>query len=218
VVTAAAGDPKRIVADGYDRIAERYFAWSDAHPSPVRRAWLERALARIPGDTDVLDLGCGAGVPMTRALADGRRVTGVDLSGRQLELARTNVPEATFTQADMTSLDLRPASLDAVTAFYSLTHLPRAELPGMLASIHRWLRPGGPFIASLGADDSPDKVEEDWLGVPMFFGHPGAKRNVALLRAAGFVVETSVIEHEPEDRHDARFLWVVARKEAEAAP
>jgi SAM-dependent methyltransferase len=218
VVRAAAGDPKRIVADGYDRIAERYFAWSDELPSPVRRAWLERALERIPLDTEVLDLGCGAGDPMTRALAQGRRVNGVDLSGRQLELARANVPEARFIQADMTTLDLRPASLDAVTAFYSLTHLPRAELPGMLASIHRWLRPGGAFIASLGADESPDGVEEDWLGVPMFFGHPGAKRNVALLRAVGFEIETSVIEREPQDRHDARFLWVVARKPAVDVP
>jgi SAM-dependent methyltransferase len=217
VVRAAAGDPKRIVADGYDRIAERYFAWSDAQPSPVRRAWLERTLQRIPAGTDVLDLGCGAGVPMTRALADGRRVTGVDLSSRQLELARTNVPEAAFIEADMTTLDLPPARLDAVTAFYSLTHLPRAELPGLLAAIHGWLRPGGVFIASLGADESPDEIEQDWLGVPMFFGHPGAKRNRALLRAAGFEVETAVIEREPEDRHDARFLWVVARKEAEAA-
>ena len=211
-------DPKRIVSEGYDQIAERYFAWSDAQPSPVRRAWLKRAMERIPADTDVLDLGCGAGVPMTRALADRRRVTGVDLSRRQVELSRASVPEAVFIQADMTTLDLPPASLDAVTAFYSLTHLPQAELPGLLAAIHRWLRPSGVFIASLGADASPDEVEEDWLGVPMFFGHPGAKRNLALLRAAGFELETAVIEREPEDRHDARFLWVVARKGPEAAP
>ena len=111
----------------------------------------------------------------------------------------------------MTALDLPPASVDAVTAFYSLTHLPRAELPPLLAAITRWLRPGGVFIGSMGAHESPDEVEDDWLGVPMFFGHPGAKRNVAFLRASGFVVETSVIEREPEDRHDARFLWVVAR-------
>lgn len=210
-------DPKQIVADGYDRIAERYFAWSAAHPSPVRQAWLDRALERIPAGTDVIDLGCGAGVPMTRALAGNRRVTGVDLSARQLELARANVPEATFIQADMAFLELPPGSLDAVTAFYSLTHLPQAELPGLLAAIHRWLRPGGAFIASLGADASPDEVEDDWLGVPMFFGHPGAKRNLALLRAAGLELESAVIEQEPEDRHDARFLWVVARKGIEAA-
>lgn len=205
-------DAKRIVADGYDRIAERYFAWSDEHPSAVRRAWLDRALAVIPPDTDVLDLGCGAGVPMTQALARGRRVTGIDLSARQLELARANVPDAAFLQADMTTLGLPSASLDAVVAFYSLTHVPVAELPDLLSAIHGWLRPGGVFLGSMGAYDSPDEVEDEWLGVPMFFGHPGVKRNRALLRAAGFDLETAIVENEPEDRHDASFLWVVARK------
>jgi SAM-dependent methyltransferase len=206
-------DPKRVVADGYDAIAEHYFEWSDASPSPTRLAWLDRALQRVPLGAAVLDLGCGAGIPMTKALAVGRRVTGVDLSGRQLELARRNVPEATFIHADMAGLDLPSASLDAVVAFYSLTHLPQGELPGLLTSIHRWLRPGGVFLASMGAYEAADEIESDWLGVPMFFGHPGAKRNRALVRRTGFEIETAVVEAEPEDRHDALFLWVVARKE-----
>ena len=205
-------DPKRVVADGYDAIAERYFEWSDASPSPTRLAWLDRALHRIPLGAEVLDLGCGAGIPMTKALAAGRQVTGVDLSARQLELARRNVPEATFIRADMTGLDWPSASLDAVVAFYSLTHLPQAELPGLLISIRQWLRPGGVFLASMGAQEAPDEIESDWLGVPMFFGHPGAKRNRALVRRAGFEIETAVVEAEPKDRHDALFLWVVARR------
>ncbi len=209
-------DPRRIVADGYDAIAERYFEWSDARPSATRLAWLARADALIPSGTDVLDLGCGAGVPMTRRLAAGRRVTGVDLSRRQIALARVNVPAATFRQADMTALNLAPASVDAVTAFYSLTHVPRADLPGLLADIHGWLRPDGLLLASMGADDAPDEVEPDWLGVPMFFSHHGAKRNRALVEAAGFEVIEATIDVEPEDRHDARFLWVVARRRGTA--
>ena len=86
----------------------------------------------------------------------------------------------------MTALDLAPASLDAVVAFYSLTHVPRADLPDLLAAMHRWLRPGGVLIASMGAQDSPDSVEADWLGAPMFFSHHGAKKNRALVRRAGF--------------------------------
>lgn len=205
-------DPKRVVADGYDAIAERYFEWSDASPSPTRLAWLDRALHRIPLGAGVLDLGCGAGIPMTKALAAGRNVTGVDLSARQVELARRNVPEATFIRGDMTGLDWPSASFDAVVAFYALTHLPQAELPGLLTSIHRWLRPGGVFLASMGAHEAPDEVEADWLGVPMFFGHPGAKRNRALVRRAGFEIERAVVESEPEDRHDASFLWVIAHR------
>ena len=46
----------------------------------------------------------------------------------------------------------------------------------------------------------------------MFFGHHGAKRNRALVRAAGFELEAAVVEAEPADRFDALFLWVVARK------
>jgi ubiquinone/menaquinone biosynthesis C-methylase UbiE len=214
VVTGAV-DAKKVVEDGYDAIAERYFEWSDARPSVTRRRWLQKAIERIPAGADVLDLGCGAGVPMTRALAAGRHVTGVDISARQIELARANVPEATFIRADMTALDLRPDSFDAVVAFYSLTHVPRADIPALLGSMHRWLRPGGILVGSMGAQDSPDEVEADWLGAPMFFSHYGAKRNRALVRDAGFELEEAVVEEEPEDRHAALFLWVVARRPAD---
>jgi SAM-dependent methyltransferase len=215
VVTAGTDqdvDARRIVADGYDVISERYYAWSDARPSATRRRWLARALELIPEGADVLDLGCGGGVPMTRALAVGRRVTGVDISARQVALARAAVPEATFVQADMSALDLAPASLDAVVAFYSLTHVPPRDLPALQASIRGWLRPDGVLIASMGAQDAPDAVEPDWLGAPMFFSHHGAKKNRALVRHAGFDLEEAVVEEEPEDRHAALFLWVVARR------
>jgi SAM-dependent methyltransferase len=204
-------DPKRIVADGYDRMAERYLAWSDLRPSPTRLHYLALALSLIPPGSDVLELGCGAGIPMTAALADGRAITGVDISATQLALARRNVPGAAFIQADMTALAFEPASFDAVVAFYSLTHVPRDEGADLIARIRRWLRPGGMFIASLGADDEPGDVERDWLGVDMYFSHFGAKANRRLVERSGFVIERAEVAVEPEDRHDARFLWIVAR-------
>jgi SAM-dependent methyltransferase len=204
-------DPKRIVAQGYDTMAARYLAWSDLRPSPTRLRYLALALELIPPGSDVLDLGCGAGNPMTAALAEGRTVTGVDISETQLEMARRNVPGATFLQADMTTLTFEPASFDAVVAFYSLTHVPRDEQAQLLERIRAWLRPGGLFLASMGADDEPGDVEPDWLGVDMYFSHFGAKANRRLVEGAGLDIERSELAVEPEDRHDARFLWVVAR-------
>jgi len=204
-------DPKRIVAEGYDTMAERYLAWSDLKPSPTRLSYLAVALELIRPGSDVLDLGCGAGVPMTAALAEGRAVTGVDISATQLAMARHNVPGATFLLADMTALTFEPASFDAVVAFYSVTHVPRDEQAELLGRIHGWLRPGGLFLASMGADDEPGDVEPDWLGVDMYFSHFGAKANRRLVENAGLVVERSELAVEPEDRHDARFLWIVAR-------
>jgi SAM-dependent methyltransferase len=211
-------DPKKIVASGYDAMAERYLAWSDLRPSATRMRYLALAQDLIPVGADVLDLGCGAGIPMTAALAAGRTVTGVDISAAQIALARANVPSASFVQADMTTLDFPPASFDAVVAFYSLTHVPRGEHAAMLGTIRTWLRPGGLLIASLGVEDSPDEIEADWLGVDMFFSHFSARVNRRLIAEAGLIIERAVVDAEPEDRHDARFLWVVARAPGEESP
>jgi SAM-dependent methyltransferase len=209
-------DPKRVVAAGYDEMAERYLAWSDLRPSAARLRYLALADALIPAGADVLDLGCGAGIPMTATLAVGRTVTGVDISAAQIALARANVPSATFLEADLTTLDFPSGRFDAVVAFYSLTHVPRAEHAALFGRIRSWLRPGGVFVASLGVEDSPDEVEADWLGVDMFFSHFSARVNRRLVAEAGFEIERADVVTEPEDRHDARFLWVVARAPAPA--
>ena len=117
--------PQRIVAAGYDVIAERYQAWSGDRPSAARRTALAMALAAIPPGAEVLELGCGAGLPMTAALAEGRDVTGLDISAAQVALATRNVPAARFQHADLIAYTRPPASIDAVVAFYVLTHVPR---------------------------------------------------------------------------------------------
>ena len=203
-------DPKQVVAAGYDQIAERYLAWSGLRPSPARLRALALADERIPRGAEVLELGCGAGLPMTAAIARDRRLTGVDISGSQIALARRNVPGATFFQADLTTFETAPVSVDAVVAFYVLTHVPRDELAALLGRIRSWLRPGGVLIASFGVEDDPGGIEQDWLGVDMYFSHFSARVNRRLVEEAGFVVERADVLQEPEDRFDARFLWVVA--------
>src|SRR5690242_20106765 len=132
-------DPKQIVADGYDDIAPRYLAWSALAPSPERMRYLDRLLDLLPAGAGVLDLRCG--------------VTGVDISAEQIDLAERYVPDATFIRADMAALDFAPGSFDAVVAFYSLTHVPRAEHAGLLRRIAGWLRDGGLLLATMGAHD-----------------------------------------------------------------
>lgn len=203
--------PQDVVAAGYDRIAERYLAWSALRPSAARLRALEIAHGAIPAGADVLELGCGAGRPMTATLAAGRRLTGVDISHAQLELARAAVPDATFVQADLTTLDWPAATFDAVVAFYVLTHVPRDLHADLFARVRRWLRPGGVFLASLGVEDDPGEIEADWLGVDMYFSHFSARRNRRLVQEAGLTIEWAEVLAEPEDRFDARFLWVLAR-------
>ncbi len=112
----------------------------------------------------------------------------------------------------MTELEIEPASFDAVVAFFSIIHVPREEQPELLAQIARWLRPGGLFVATMGARATENGYEEDWLGAPMYWSHFDAATNRRLVEEAGLVIESAELETADEDGLPVAFLWVVARK------
>lgn len=204
--------PKRIVAEGYDAVAERYLTWSAGIPDAARTRYTQALLDGLPPGGRVLELGCGAGAPTTQALAARFAVTGVDISARQIELAWQTVPGATFIHEDMTALDFPPESFNGVAAFFSLIHVPREEQPPLLARIALWLRPGGLFVATMGVRDEAGDVEEDWLGAPMYFSHYDAATNRRLVEEAGLRLLSASEETQEEDGRPVTFLWVVARK------
>ena len=137
---------------------------------------------RRPG-ARVVDLGCGAGIPATRELAGrGLTVLGIDFSLVQLRRAQRLVPAARFVQADMATLQLRPASVDAVAAFYSLIHVPVTDQRALFPRIRRWLRPGGYFLAIVGAMRWTGT--EPYLGADMFWDHADTATYLSWLRAA----------------------------------
>ncbi|MGW4519786.1 class I SAM-dependent methyltransferase [Amycolatopsis sp. NPDC004378] len=203
-------DARRIVESGYDRSARRYLEWSARIPDDPRSRFLAELTGRLADGADVLDLGCGAGVPGTALLAERHHVLGVDVSSAQLDLARRNVPAARFERADMTEVSFPDGTFDAVTAFYSVLHVPREEQGALFARIARWLRPGGWFLASLGCSEA-NGVEDDWLGTPMFFSSHSTAENRRLLAASGFtlLVDEPVTMREPEG--PATFHWVLGR-------
>ena len=198
---------KTIVAQGYDRIADEYFGRFGQ--SSVRDAKLAGLLKKLPAGAMVLDLGCGAGKPVARELVShGFQVTGVDASLGQIVRARQNVPEANFVHADMTSVQLPAQSFDAISAFYSITHVPRNEHEALIRRIAAWLRPNGLFVASFGSSEG-DWLGE-WLGTSMFFSHLDPDETKRLVNDAGFRIEQA--ELLKQDNEEAEFLWIAARK------
>ncbi len=203
---------KRVVEAGYDRVAERYLASKDAE-DPTTLAALVELARELPQGAAVLDLGCGAGVPVTRWLARRFAVTGVDISARQLELARRHVPEARLLRADMADLSFAPETFDAVVAFHSIIHVPRAEHPALLGKIYGWLKSGGGFLATwaLGEWEGEEGDWEGW-GAPMRWSHHDGETSLALLRDAGFAIEAAEARTTMGARGDESWLWVLARK------
>jgi len=208
---ASARDPKEIVARGYDAIALRYAEWAGQVDSPSVE-WVRDLDARLSDGSDVLELGCGRGVPATRELARRHGVTGVDISAVQIELARHHVPEASFVHADANELVIAADSLDAVVALYVFGHVPAEEQSRLISSIGSWLRSGGFFLSTFGAGEAGEEVDEDWLGAPMFFASLGGDVYVPLLRESGLepLRDQVVVQHEP-GHGEVAFRWVLAQ-------
>jgi len=205
-------DPRTaLVAAGYDAMIDTWETWKAQITDDPRADWCDELVARLPRGGRVVELGCGGGTDETRLLADRFRLTAIDLSAEQLRRARERVPEAAFLQGDIAELELDPASVDAVAAFYVLNHVPRELLAGLFARVHRWLAPGGLFLATLGATDLPGWTGE-WLGQPTYFAGFAPETNRRLLADAGFELEHDelVTIHEPEG--EATFHWVLATR------
>ena len=205
-----ADERKRTVEAGYDALADRFGEWMERIEGDPWERFVDELADRLPAGARVLDLGCGNGAKISR-LADRFDVVGVDISERQLELARAAVPGAAFVQADFAELEFSANSFDAVTALYSIVHVPREEQHGLLGRILRWLKPGGLFLASMSHVGGEDRTDE-WLGVEMFFSGFDAETNRRLVRQAGFepLADELVWMREPE--HEVAFLWVLGRK------
>ena len=198
----------------YDALAPRYDAWSAGVVPDVREEWAAKIEAFVGPGEQVIELGCGTGVPVGRLLAARYDYAGFDASPGMLAEARAALPGVSLTHADMHTIDLAPASLGGVIAFSSISHTPREQHAALFAKIATWLRPGGVFVGNLHSRDDRDGLEANWLGAgPMAWSGFDATTNGELLAAAGIpVIESAVIEHVEPDGQTIHPFWFVARK------
>lgn len=113
----------------------------------------------LPDDRSapVLDIGCGAGYFLNLLGELGYTdVTGVDLSGEQVALARAKCPRATVLQADAREvLGANPGRFAMITGFDFVEHFGKDELFPLLESVRAALRPGGRLILQTPNAASP---------------------------------------------------------------
>jgi len=118
---------------------------------------------------DILEVGCGTGRVMLPLLQAGRRVTGVDISARALEMARAKIigggleARASLHRADMRTLDLPKKGFAFVfLPINTFMHcLSTADQQAALRAIYDHLRPGGTLVVDLYHPHLPSLLEAD---------------------------------------------------------
>jgi SAM-dependent methyltransferase len=174
------------IIDLYERTAD---AWDEVRrdgPSPGERPHLAAFASALPPGASVLDIGCGAGVPVARDLiAAGFALTGVDASPAMIARCRQRFAAAEWQVADMRALDLG-RRFDGVLAWYSFFHLCARDQRAMFPIFAAHAAPGA--LLTFTSGPVAGVAMGEWQGEPLFHDSLAQEEYRALLSANGFEV------------------------------
>lgn len=196
----------------YDLISEDWANLRKTLP-PKDSLLFECFIENLPGQTEILDLGCGTGVPVAKLLSDrGFRITGVDRSAKLLEKARENLPAVDFLQIEIEDYEIT-GLYDGVVLWDVLFHIPRAVHRTIMDKIFHALRPGGLLILSSGGSRENLSPFVDFMfGVPFFYDSHPVKKFISLCHDTGFTVVKHELLNEPDGGRDKGRIGLVLSK------
>ncbi|TPG43633.1 class I SAM-dependent methyltransferase [Sphingomonas koreensis] len=196
----------------YPSITEIYqrhgAAWAERRGDALVEApWLDRFCTSLPAGAAILDIGCGSGLPIGRALIDrGFDLTGIDAAPTMLALFRRNLPEARAHLIDMRQLALnrRFAGLLAWDSFF---HLSPDDQRAMFPRFKAHAAPGAALMFTSG------NVEGEAIGTlqgdPLYHGSLDREEYRRLLAATGFAVVAHVVG---DPASGDRTIWLAQQR------
>jgi cyclopropane fatty-acyl-phospholipid synthase-like methyltransferase len=212
-----AASQQELVREGYNVIAKDYLAWIQQRPT-AHHVKLQQILEHLDASSKVLELGCGAGLPVTQVLTQHVvEVVANDNSEEQIALAKANAPRAKFIHGDMTQLEFPSDTFDAVVAFYSFFHVPREQHEALIRNVYDWLRKNALLLFTYSSH-AEEGIYPMFLGTKMYFSSFGTEQILDIVRSCGFtIVDQEVraqgnVEDPTDPDNDTSFLWILARK------
>lgn len=154
---------KKMIAHSFGKAAETY----DSVAHFQRWAGLN-LLEKVPDfdASSVLDMGCGTGYfgPALVKRFQGTAYIGLDLSEQMVSYARSQHSDlGIWLAGDAENLPFKNNAVDLV--FSSLAIQWCADLPGLMAEVHRVLKPGGLFVFSSLLDGTLFELKHAWSEV-----------------------------------------------------
>lgn len=133
----------------WNKSARKYAASAIGDPAGFERT-LERVRELVPAGSAVFEFGCGTGTAALKLAGHAGRILATDISSEMIAIAREKaaaegIVNATFEVGTAGNPAWGEAQFDAVLGFNILHLVP--DRPGVFASLHRLLKPGGLFIS-----------------------------------------------------------------------
>ena len=201
-------DPQDSTLAAYERGARQYAERTPQDPSPL----VDHLVALVPRGAHVLELGSATG-------RDAAALESVGLVVDRSDGATSFVEELRAADHPARVLDVRADDFggpyDAIFANAVLLHVPRVDLPMVLATALRACRPGGVLVASFkkgtGAGWSDAKLDD-----PRHFTYWDEEGLREALHTAGWRHER--VFESTRARSAERWITAIARSPASVAP
>lgn len=181
----------------YDKIAQVYL---ENRARLKSGKYVQKLLKMLPKRAMVLDLGCGAGVPVDDMLIKaGHQVIGVDISEEQVKLARKNCPNGEYGEGNIMDLKPNDYRVDAVVSFYTWFHLPKNKQQERLGVVASFLPKGGKLLITMG--DHPFEGEHALYGARVWVSQYGTAKNRQMVEKVGFEILLDELDNSGGERH-----------------
>lgn len=175
-------DPRTIAA--YDEFARKYDEETSDFWDRFPRTFFDKFAASTTGK--VLDVGSGPGRDGAVLRDRGLEVVCLDASAAMVEMSRAKGLQSV--QGDFLHLPFADESFDAVWAYTSLLHVPKAEVGAALAEVRRVLKPSGTLGLGLIEGEVEEYRDSPKVPSPRWFSFYSRAEVEALLAAHGFSV------------------------------
>lgn len=134
------------LSEGWDGVAEQFMAARSDIGVSLVRSWGRR---NLPPSASIIDVGCGSGVPITKALIDEKfDVFGVDASPALVSAFRRRFPDVQVSCEAAQDSVFFHRTFDAAVSIGLLFLLSEDNQQKVIERIARSLKPGGVFLFS----------------------------------------------------------------------
>lgn len=175
--------------------------------SLFEKAWLDRFLTLLPVNGQILDIGCGNGMPIADYfIRQGFQVTGVDSSQPMIDRCLQRFPEQSWSVADMRTLALADR-FDGLIAWDSFFHLAREDQRQMFNVFRQHANSQATLMFTSGTSNG--EAIGTFEGEALYHASLAPEEYRQLLQKQGFSVVKTIVE-DPDC--GGRTVWLAQRR------